>query len=279
VGQLLRAFILRSWNEAGVIPVIERAIGLFERVGDRRSLAALHSTLAFIYGTLGRFAEADASAERAATLMTEDGMRGTLVYAAFLSNRAGLRTEEGRLDDARSDIAEAAAVAAHDDRYFLVSRCMPRSLMIEIELGNLRGAIAIAGEMLASEFAGSTEVRISALDALTFLHLALGEIDEAAAAAHELLVGTPSDTAPWCHLAAIVALRGETDGAARLFGFIEALYAQALLPRNKMEQRSYEMLRTELQRRLAPNVFEALSAQGARLTTEEATAAVLRALT
>jgi len=258
--------------------VIERAIALFERVGDRRSIAALHSTLAFIYGTLGRFSEADAAAERAATLMTEDGMRGTLVYAAFLSNRAGLRTEEGRLDDARADIAEAAAIAANCDRYFVVSRCMPRSVTIELELGNLRGAMAVAQDMLASEFGDSMEVQISALDSLTFLHLALGEIDEAAATARDLLTEAPRDSAPWCHLAAIVALRGEIDGAARLGGFIDALYAQNLLPRNKVEQRSYEMLRAELRQRLAPNILDALGAQGAQFTPNEAAEAAIRAL-
>ncbi len=278
VGQLLRAFILRSWNEAGVVPVIERAIGLFERVGDRRSLAALHSMLAFIYGTFGRFAEANASAERAETMMTEEGMRDSLVYAGFLGNRAGLRTDEGRLDEARADIAEAATIAAGKDPYFSVSRCLPRLMTVELADGNPRRAIELAEEMLASEFGDSNEVRISALEALTFIHLQLDEVDAAAAAARELLDGVPRDAAPWCHLAAIVALRGETDAAARLLGFIDALYAQSLLPRRGLERRSYELLRTRLRGALAERTIEELAADGARLTQDEAGTIALRAL-
>jgi len=278
VGQLLRAFILRSWNEATVVPMIERAIDLFERVGDGRATAALHSTLTFIFGTLGRFAEAEQSADRAATLMTSEGMRDTLVYAAFLSNRAGLRTDQGRLDEARADLADAADIASGKDRYFVVSRCLPRLATIEWHLGNIRRAIEICEEMLASEYGDTPEVVISALEALVTLRLALGEFDEAAVAARSLLERTQRDTAPWCHVAAIVALRGHAEVAARLAGFIDALYAQSLLPRNRLEQGSYEILRTELRRQLTSEVIDLRGREGARFTVQEAGGESLRAL-
>jgi predicted ATPase/DNA-binding XRE family transcriptional regulator len=278
VGQLLRVFILHSWNEAGVIPVVERAIGLFEGVGDRRALAALHSTLAFIYGMFGRFAEANASAERAETLMTDEGMRDTLVFAGFLNNRAGLRTEEGRLAEARADVVAAATIAAGKDRYYFVSRCLPRLMTVELADGNPRRAIELAEEMLASEFGDSSEVRSSALEALTFIHLQLDEVDAAAAAARELLDATPRDAAPWCHLAAIVALRGEAAAAARLLGFIDGLYAQSLLPRRGLERRSYELLRTKLRGLLEEPAIVAFAAEGSRLSPQQAGAIAMRAL-
>ena len=261
-----------------MIPVVERAIGLFERIGDRRALAALHSTLAFIYGMFGRFAEADALAERAETLMTDEGMRDSLVYAGFLNNRAGLRTEEGRLAEARADVVAAAAIAAGKDRYYFVSRCLPRLMTVELADGNPRRAIELAEEMLASEFGDSKEVRSSALEALTFMHLQLDEVDAAAAAARELLDAAPRDAAPWCHLAAIVALRGETAAAAQLLGFIDALYAQTLLPRRGLERRSYELLRTRLRGLLEESAIVALAADGSLLTTEEAGTIAMRAL-
>jgi predicted ATPase/DNA-binding XRE family transcriptional regulator len=278
VAQLLHAFIMRSWNETGVLPVVERAIVLFERVGDRASLAALYSTLAFIYSTLGRLSEADDSAERAATLMIEEGMGGSLGYAAFLGNRAALRTEEGRLDDARADIAEATAIAADKDTYFVVSRCLPRLMAVEFAQGNARGAIELAEEMLASEFGDSNEVKIMALEALVFLRLFLGDVDAAAAAGRELLDSVPSDAAPWCHLAAIVALRGETEAAARLSGFVDKIYAQSMVPGRPLEQRSLEILRSTVRGALAQHAIEALAGEGARLTQPEAGAIALRAL-
>jgi predicted ATPase/transcriptional regulator with XRE-family HTH domain len=278
VGQLLRVFIQHSWNEAGAIPVVERAIGLFERVGDRRALAALHSMLGFIYGMFGRFAEANTSAKRAESLMTDEGMRDSLVYAGFLTNRAGLRAEEGRLAEARADIVAAAAIAVGKDRYYFVSRCLPRLMTVELADGNPRRAIELAEEMLASDFGDSSEVRSSALEALTFIHLQLDEVDAAAAAARELLDAAPRDAAPWCHLAAIVALRGETAAAARLLGFIDALYTESLLPRRVMERRSYELLRAKLHGVLEEPAIVALAAAGSRLTPEEAGAIARRAL-
>jgi len=279
VGQLLHALIMRSWNEEGVIPVVERAIGLFERVGDHLSLAALHSKLAFIYATLGRLAEADGAAERAATLMIAEGMRGSLGYAAVLGNRAALRTEQGRLDEARGDIAEASAIAVDNgDRYFLVSRCLPRLMAVEFAQDNARGAIAVAEEMLASEFGDSNEIRLMALEALLFLRLSLGDVAAAAAAGRELLDGIPADAAPWCHLAALVALRGESDVAARLSGFIDKVYAQSEVPRRDLERRSLEILRATLRDALANEAITRLAARGARLTQEEARTITLRAL-
>jgi predicted ATPase/transcriptional regulator with XRE-family HTH domain len=279
VGQLLHAFVLRSWNEAGVIPVAERAIGLFERVGDQTSIAALHSTLSFIYATLGRLAEADAAAERAATLMIDRGLRGSPGYAILLGNRAALRTEVGRLDDARADISEATAIAgANGDRYFIVSRLLPRLMAVEFAHNNERGAIDLAEEMLASEFGDSNEVRIMALEALVFLRLFLGDVEAAAAAGRELLDGIPIDAAPWCHLAAIAALRGETHAAARLSGFIDNIYAQSEVPHRALERRSLEMLHTTVRERLARHTVDALRAEGARLTPAEAGALALRGL-
>jgi predicted ATPase/transcriptional regulator with XRE-family HTH domain len=278
VGMLLHTFILRSWNESTVVPKIERAVVLLERVGDGNLLAALHSTLTFIYATLGRFAEADASAQRAATLLTEQGKRGTLVYAAYLTNRAGLRTEEGRLEDARADIAEAEEIAALKDRSFLVSRCMPRSMAIEFELGNIERAIEIAREMLASEFGSAAEVRINALEALMYLHLTLGRIEQAAEAAVSLLGCVHNDIAPWCHIAVILVMRGYERAAARLLGFIDAIYADSLLPRASLEQRSYEMLQAELPKRLPQRTIAALADDGARLAPQDAIAEAVAAL-
>jgi hypothetical protein len=110
------------------------------------------------------------------------------------------------------------------------------------------------------------------------LHLSLGRTDEATEAASSLLGCVQNDFAPWCHVAAILALRDQANVAARLLGFIDAIYAESLLPRNDLEQRSYEMLRAELPQRLPQRAIESLAADGARLTPREALAEALAAL-
>jgi len=110
------------------------------------------------------------------------------------------------------------------------------------------------------------------------LRLFLGDVEAAAAAGRELLDGIPIDAAPWCHLAAIAALRGETHAAARLSGFIDNIYAQSEVPHRALERRSLEMLHTTVRERLARHTVDALRAEGARLTPAEAGALALRGL-
>jgi hypothetical protein len=61
-------------------------------------------------------------------------------------------------------------------------------------------------------------------------------------------------------------------------GFIDALYAQTLLPRRGLERRSYELLRTRLRGLLEEPAIVALAADGSLLTTEEAGTIAMRAL-
>ena len=111
-----------------------------------------------------------------------------------------------------------------------------------------------------------------------YFHLTLGRIEEAAETAVALLGCVRNDIAPWCHVAVILVLRGCERAAARMLGFIDAIYAASLLPRTSLEQHSYEMLRAELPRRLHRRTIESLAADGARLAPQETIAEAVAAL-
>ena len=251
----------------------------FEQMDDRRPLAGLHSVLVFVFAAHERFEEAEASAERARTLISEEHLQGSVWNASLYSNRSMLRGLQGRLAEARADAEEAIAIATSlGDRYYVVSRCLPRLYQIEYELGNYRRGADIAEEMRASEYGDKPEIAINAQEALVHFRLLLDETEAAARAATELLARTRGVTKVWVHIAAILALRGQAEIAARIMGHVDARDARAATERSYDEQRSYERLRAVLGKDLSAGVLAARRSEGARMTEEGASAEALSAL-
>jgi hypothetical protein len=109
--------------------------------------------------------------------------------------------------------------------------------------------------------------------------LVLGEIDEAQRAAlsglelvvHRRLTHT-SRQQTWAiqHLAAVAALRGDFDRAARLRGYVDAWYAAEGETREYTEQRAYDILVGALKQHLSHTDIERLTAEGALLDRDTA---------
>jgi hypothetical protein len=278
VAQLLIAFILRAQFEGVVLDAIDRATPLFERLGDPRASIEFHSVLSAVLAVHGKFVEGERSAEIASTLITLEGLERTMLRAGLMVNRCISRILQGRLDEARADVAEAERIGLtyFDDRYFVVCRCDPRVYQIEFARGNLRGALEITQQMLRSEFGWVPEVALQALDGAVNMQLLLGEIDAAAESTNDLLGRMRpimSSSYPACEYAAsVAAMRGHGHIAARILGFIDAVEARIHFVRGNARRATYDALRALLARQLDEKAFVAEMAIGARWTSEKAIA-------
>jgi tetratricopeptide (TPR) repeat protein len=278
--KMLHNYIVSAFNEPDALAMIERAIPLFDLIGDARAIVALHSSLTFIFAYRGLIAEAHRSAERVEALFAAQASRMSREYVGFLYSRATLHEIEGRLDEARADVENAEAIAnALDYKIFINSKLKLRLIFIEHRAGNMRRAIEIAHEMLASEHVTNPDVALSARQCLSLLHLLLGEADAAAAEARALLSLARSDESLVVeYVAAIAAFRGHPHVAARLMGFIDALLTRVPGHRDTLQQQACELLSTSVSEQLHPDVIALRRAEGASLSAQAASVEALAAL-
>lgn len=278
--RILHEYILRVFDEPDALAAIERAIPLFDRIGDVRAIIALHSSLTFIFAFRGLISDARRSAQRVEVLSAAENLQTSREYASFLYGRAMLRESEGLFDDARADVAAAETIAtSHGDELYIIRKLKIRLICIESSAGDLRRAVEIANEMLTSAYGTNPEVVRTANECLACLHLLLGETDAAATAARVVLDAMRSDdTLVVQYVAAIVSLRGHPHAAARLMGFIDALLERIPMQRDFLQQQSWELLCSSIAKQLDPDVLALRRAEGGRLSVQAAGAEALAAL-
>lgn len=278
--KVLHNYIVSIFNEPEALAAIERAIPLFDRIGDARAIIALHSSLTFIFAFRGLIADARRSAERVEVLSAMEKLQTSREYATFLYGRAMLHESEARFDDARADVAAAEAICtSHGDELYIIRKLKIRLIYIESGAGNLRRAIEIANEMLTSEHGTTPDAVTKANECLAMLHLFLGETDAAEAAARVVLNAMRIDeTLVAQYVAGIAASRGHPHEAARLMGFIDALLAGVRSERDLLQQRSWDLLCTSVAKQLPPDVLALRRAEGAGLSVQAAAAEAVAAL-
>jgi predicted ATPase/DNA-binding XRE family transcriptional regulator len=271
VAELLRNAMLASFYESSVLVVADRAHDLFERHGDARSCAIFHLTAMHVYSTHRRLDLAESSCDRALELLTAQSMLSTMWYVSFLNNRAILRIEQSRFEEAKADSLAAAELAtALGDEYFAVSRCLPRLYQIEMERGNFYEAVSWVDRMMRSRFATAPEIEIQGLEMLMLACAMLNDVEKGAPVARRLLERTRGETVAWHYIGAIVALRDDGESSATLMGFVDAVRALSPLVHDVFIERSYEIIRTTVNSRLPADVVAARSVAGAALTSRQA---------
>jgi hypothetical protein len=197
-----------------------------------------------------------------------------MAYASFTNVRALLRGAQGRFDDARADFDRAEALAASLGDNFTVMLTI-RSFRAEVEsaAGNIALAEAIAQDVLASQPAATAD-GMAALDVLACLaafRLALHDLDGAEAAARDVLERAGIDRPLTFEVfAAIRALRGQPERAARLLGFASAAVRRQSLVRTAVQQRTYDIGRTALRNQLTTEACATLEAEGMRFNSDRA---------
>jgi predicted ATPase/DNA-binding XRE family transcriptional regulator len=284
VAHLLRDFIARTYFEAAALPTIERAVSLYDQIGDPRDLLDLHSGLISAYTMHDRHTDAERSAERAAAVIAAyPSLRTSAGHASFLMHRSTLRKAQARHDDARADLLEAEAISlARGDRYFVVLHCWPRLCTLELAVGNAERALEIAEEMLASEFGSVESIVEECLRIAGGLRLLLGDIDGAVEVVREML-DHPRYDEIWfncscAYAATVAAVRGHDTAGARLMGFVGAREERAGFRPGIGRKAVDELLRSTLSQHLSEDAIASASAQGGRLTQEQALAEAHAAL-
>jgi tetratricopeptide (TPR) repeat protein len=275
VAHLLRDLIARAFYETATVALIDRAVPLYDRIGDPRDLVDLHSALASAYAWHGKFDEAEHSAERALAVITAERTLSSMQYAGLLMHRSTLRRLQRRYDEARADLLGAEAVGhSRADRYFVISQCWPRLSHVEYAAGNVRGALEIAERMLTSELGSVALVAQQALRVVGSLRLLLGDVDGAAESARALLDHVRYND--MClnyacgYTAAVAALRGHATAAARLAGFVRIREERVGFRPGLVREAADDLLQSALARQLSEELIASANAQGSRLTEEEA---------
>jgi predicted ATPase/transcriptional regulator with XRE-family HTH domain len=214
------------------IDTTQRAIDLFERLGESRGLAEAYIHLASVY-LMTRNADAlRPLIERAADLVGRS--REQSLFPLVLWLRGGLRALEGDFAQARSDLLaalEGPNVSEQEAGYIVVHELAN----VEFALGNLERAADLCDELaLATQAHRLANHEIYALVKAAGFRLLLGQTDIAETRAREALLASRRlnygngefiailRRSAIGLLATLAALYGEAERAARLYGYVDA---------------------------------------------------------
>jgi predicted ATPase/transcriptional regulator with XRE-family HTH domain len=250
----LCATLARLTSDAATrLSASERAVHLAERVGEERLLASAFTRYAFALYLVGRVDEALAANDRACALLRRDVQDPNLRIGWVLAHRSSILVELGRRDDARACIADATNI-------FMQLNAQREALGLSVYLaelefadGEAERALQIVDEAIpvAAEIGDPENESVFICNRAGYL-LSLGDFVEAEATAREAVVlaaktfGTERVLHALGHLAAALAARGDTAGAAILAGFVEAGYGRSGYQRETTERSSYAILTAAL---------------------------------
>jgi predicted ATPase/DNA-binding XRE family transcriptional regulator len=134
VARILRALI-QAVEGASMPAWAERALVLYERIGDRIASAQLQTHIAHRHACLGQTEAAARSIDDAARFFAENEAYRLMPYLSHLETRSMIRMRQGRLEDASADVAEGIVIAQRlGDDEALVFRIIGGS--IEFAAGN-----------------------------------------------------------------------------------------------------------------------------------------------
>lgn len=269
--RLLRAQAQSCFGSA-VIASAERAIPLFELIGERRAVISLHANNAWEYSLMGAFEQAEVSTGRAFAIAVEERAEHSRQFMHLLQIRCAVRARSGRLDDARSDFAEASRM-----RRILGEQDAKTELYWEAFFAFSEGDFSRSAELFEASAKHALEESISPAEALCELaavRLLLNDLDAAELAAKEALrLARFEHLIGWRaigHLAGIAAVRGHPVIAARLIGFVNAWCERNDLVRGATDRGSYSVLMSSLREQLTEGEIESFSSDGMLLDVERA---------
>lgn len=264
------------------VEAAQRALALFETLGERLRIAACAGILAEGYRMIGSLDDAERAIDRSLSIYRDEGKTRSKAYAVALDSRALLLHAMGRIDEARTLYGEGIALyeSLGDEERAMTPRMYLADL--EFRAGNARHALEIASH--AAEFFRRHRNVMREANAHAnagAYRLDLGDIDgveEEARASLELCRQLQSPQMTVCaleHLANVAAARGDGRTAARLSGHIDAWYERESLEREWTEQKGYELLQQRLNEIFAAADLARYRSEGAGLSEDEATAEAL----
>ncbi len=281
VAPLLRALIQMA-DGAELFALAERATSIFEQIGDRFGVALLQSHVSSMRRRRGFFDEAEAAIERAGAIFAAGDFPRAMPYTVFLHNRAALRLDQGRYDEARADLEEGIGIlkSLGDDEplHWQLLRAE-----IEFRVGESNVAIGILED--AIERAHRRPKPYARLLQEAYAYLAIyrtlaGQYDSAYVAGREAIrrAMTHADEevriTTLFAMAILAALRGQVPRAARLSGALDARFdlaaSDGTLPSAPLVRQCRAMLAEVVGGALADGEVERLKAEGRLLSIDAA---------
>ncbi|MBV8531223.1 MAG: hypothetical protein JO104_07885, partial [Candidatus Eremiobacteraeota bacterium] len=281
----------RAWRALSVLVVgphavetARHALELGERCNDPAITAASLEQMGYALLLAGSAQEAQSAIDRALRLSKEHGLTRSFLYVDVLRDAAAVASECGCLEDARQlyDEALALAIALGDE-----SRATKISLGMaefEFQTGNPARALELvsATETEAHESLENQNVTLAAtaLGNSAAYRIALGDTAGARNAARDAIRIARGryaleTTISMQHLATVETLNGDSHRAGRIRGYVDAWFRNEGYVREPTERRTYEILMNALHEKLSDAQIEALAAEGAQLSEEQAVAEAL----
>jgi predicted ATPase/DNA-binding CsgD family transcriptional regulator len=245
----------------------ERALKLYEHVGDLRGAAYSLRMLAYSLLQTGNTDEARRVIERAVAAFRE---RGDKVGIASCLGLLGVSAyAQGDLAGGRRHYIQAVAACREIGDELATADVLGNFGELEFADGHPERALRLVTESLEITSRGK-EVANLAIDHnnRAAYCIALGRLQDARESACAGLRCARGERNEWNtyvalqHLALLKAISGEVRSAARVVGYVNAQYERLALEREATEKWAYERLLEEIHRRLSPPEFDELLAEG-----------------
>jgi predicted ATPase/class 3 adenylate cyclase len=257
----------------------ERAMQLYESVGDLRGAAAAQRQRGHALWLMGRLDEArEAIAQALAAYRATSGdTGGTRFTAACLAELAGIEAARGDLRAGRELHAQAlAGFKALGDE---LGAADVLALMAELEFaaGDPAQALRLINESMELQSLAKNRVNTAIFHSNSAAyHIALGDLERARESAREGLRRARQLQAEGFlssvlqHLALLAALGGDPRCGAQLLGYVDAQYEQLGTKRQRTDQWAYDKLLAALRESLSEAEIEKLAAEGAEWSEDRA---------
>jgi predicted ATPase len=246
----------------------ERALTLYLSLCDQHGAAWAILNLAYALFQMGRLGESSDAHSRALAAMRECGYRRGV--ASCLNQRASIDLIQGRIDAARDLYAQALQEYKALGDEFGKAVVLGNLADLEFADGHAEQALQLATDALTITLRGKNANLIATgyINSAAY-RIALGDEDGAFQAACDGLRWAQrsnfSSRVAWAlqHLALIRVLRRHAFDAARILGYVNALYESLGTKRELTEKWGFEKLMGALRESLTDAEITKLAAEGA----------------
>ena len=278
----------RAWRELSTVTVgprsieaTQRAVELGERCDDPAVMAWSLLSLADGLWLAGRLDEAQTASSRALELLKQRGLTHSVIHVGALMNAGVIAHYCGRVDKARQFYVEGLAMATAGGYDHFGTSIRINMAELEFGIGNAARALELVSAIMAEgDGPRSFQIVTSALTSSAQFKIALDDIAGARIDAREALrLARGADwhvtTIAIQHLTTVAARSGDPHRGARLRGYVDASFRSQGYERGPSDTRTYDILMTALREQLTDAEIEALAAEGAQMSEDEAVAEAL----
>jgi predicted ATPase/DNA-binding CsgD family transcriptional regulator len=259
----------------------ERALVLYESIGDSRGAAHALRSLAYSLLQMGRLDEANKVIAKAITSFRDHGDK--VGVASCLGLQGVTAYNSGDFASGREFYVQALMACRELGDDLAVANVLGNLGELEFADGRAEQALWSVCESLKITSLGklTTDLAIDHNNSSAY-RIALGRLDEARDSARAALGWAQPEHNEWNiavslqHLALLAALRGEVRCATQLLGYVNAQYKKLALERELTEKWGYEKLMIALREQLTENQIHELEAAGADWSEDRAVEEALK---